>query len=159
MRFAAIALLCLSSFVATAKEPIDACSLLLDSEVRTSVDHDSQAGERDDQGEIEPGTYSSTCLWRLRAGGGFVILNAMRFPAGGEGAQHYLQSFRDAARDGTIDGDPEPIDIGDEALWWGDGVALRKGGTSVGISVHLPGERQKERPLEEYLAQTIATRL
>lgn len=170
----------LLSTVAAAKEPagIDACSLLSAGEVRKAVGHDVQAGERHDSGafspsdEPGPAAYSSTCLWRIKldgeapvdpdpsiAGANFVMVNAIRWPAGSGGSQHYLQSFRDAAEDGSIDQEPSPVAIGDEALWWGDGVALRKGEASVGVSVHLAGEREKERGLEEALAKLIAGRL
>jgi len=160
-----------------AGQRIDACALLLDGEIRKAIGQDVHAGERHDMGEVAPDigsgkpSYSSTCLWRIKsgneepldpndpvAGTSFVMVNAIRWSTGVEGAKHYLQSFRDAAEDGTIDHQPSSIDIGDEALWWGDGVALRKSETSVGVSVHLPGDRRKERLLEEALAKIVARR-
>lgn len=177
---AALACLAPSALAAerSSERGIDACALLLDDEVRSAVGRDIHRGERHDAGEFEWGdkpaklSYSSTCLWRIGFGEeaspdpgssladtSFVMVNAIRWSAGSEGAKHYLQSFKEAAEDSVIDQAPNPLDIAEEALWWGDGVALRKGGTSVGVSVHLPGERQKERALEEYLAKIIASRL
>ena len=170
--FRIAALACLPSFAASGS-PIDACALLSDGEIRDTVGRDFHDGERHDSGEFVTDTkssapsYSSTCLWRIGpsddgtplAETSFVMVNAIRWSSGREGSKHYLQSFRDAAEDGVIDQDPDALEIGEEALWWGDGVALRKGGKSVGVSVHLRGERRNERALEEYLAKVIAGRL
>ena len=164
--------------VAAAKEPdmrrIDACAFLRQDEIQQVLGRSVHPGERHDDGEVAPGgepSYSSTCLWRVKtgdevppdpgspvAGASFVIVNAIRWPVG-EASARYLQSFREAAEDGTIDGDPDPVDIGDEALWWGDGVAFRKKENSVGVSVHLPGDRERERLLEETLSRIVARRL
>jgi hypothetical protein len=52
------------------------------------------------------------------------------------------------------------VDIGDEGLWWGDGVAARKGDRSFGISVFLQnGDKAAQRKMEEALARKIASRL
>ena len=167
--FRIAALACLPTFAASAS-PIDACALLSDGEIRDAVGRDFHDGERHDGGEFVADTessapsYSSTCLWRVGLDGPvtgtrFVMVNAIRWSTGSEGSKHYLQSFRDAAEEGVIGQEPGALDIGEEALWWGDGVALRKGAKSVGVSVHLPGEREKERFLEEKLAEILAKRL
>jgi hypothetical protein len=83
----------------------------------------------------------------------------MRWPAGHGDAHRFLQSFWDAARHGDIDRTPVPLKIADESLWWGDGVAVRKGDVSFGISVHLPAQRPHERQMEEKLARKIVSRL
>jgi hypothetical protein len=49
--------------------------------------------------------------------------------------------------------------IGDDSLWWGDGVAVRKGDISYGVSVHSVSQRSLERQMEETLASKIVERL
>ncbi|MBY0509610.1 MAG: hypothetical protein K2P94_05600 [Rhodospirillaceae bacterium] len=160
--------------------PINACALLTDDEVSAAVGAKVTPGERRDDGEVggkgdyaPPGTYSSTCFWQFHAdasgiddpnlpmgGRRFAILNAMVWPAGGGDAVKFLQSFRDAFKDEIIPSDPVPVDIGDEGLWWGDGVAARKGDRSFGISVFLQnGDKATQRKMEESLARKIADRL
>jgi protein-disulfide isomerase len=157
---------------------VNACAFLEDSEVAAILARKMSPGDRRDSGEVSsgdyatPGTYSSTCVWRVmvqssrpedsapsRSGGSYVILNVMRWPTGRGEAAKFLQSFRDAARDGTIDRVPVPLAIADGGLWWGDGVAAYKGDRSFGISVHLIGSSDRERDMEEALARKIATRL
>ncbi len=158
--------------------PINACALLTAKEVSAVVGKKVSEGERRDDGNVTsgdyvtPGTYSSTCLWRVvtdgpapndpnlsLGGASYAILNAMQWPKGSGDAGKFLQSFRDAAKNHVIDMTPVPVQIGDEALWWGDGVAVRKGDRSFGISVHLVGGRPLERGMEEALAKKIVPRL
>jgi hypothetical protein len=158
--------------------PINACSLLTDKEVAAILGVKVDPGELHDSGTIESGdyvsagTYSSTCLWRVASkgppptdpnlslgGASYAILNAMQWPSGSGEARNFLQSFRDAAKQGLIDQSPVALKIADDALWWGDGVAVCKGDRSFGISVHLVGGRNKERGMEEALARKIVTRL
>lgn len=160
--------------------PINACALLKDDEIAAVVGADVSPGQRRDDGEVggkgdyaPMGTYSSTCFWQFHAdaaneedpnlpmgGRRFAILNAMVWPAGGGDAARFLQSFRDAFKHEIIPSDPVPVDIGDEGLWWGDGVAVRKGDRSFGISVFLQnGDKPAQRKMEETLARKIAERL
>ena len=156
--------------------PINACTLLTGSEVAAILGEKVHPGELHDSGSVESGNdvgaYSSTCLWRVASegpppsdpnlslgGASYAILNAMQYPAGTGQARNFLQSFRDAAKEGVIDQSPVALKIADDALWWGDGVAVCKGDRSFGISVHLVGGRNKERDMEEALARKIAARL
>jgi hypothetical protein len=160
--------------------PINACALLTDDEVSAVVGAKVTPGERRDDGEVGGkgdyaplGTYSSTCFWQFHAdasgvddpnlpmgGRRFAILNAMVWPAGGGDSVKFLQSFRDAFKHEVIPSDPVPVDVGDEGLWWGDGVAARKGDRSFGISVFLQnGDKPTQRKMEETLARKIAERL
>jgi hypothetical protein len=132
-------------------------------------------GVREDSGRLEgddyQGAYSSTCVWRASAdrnahdpsrplgGASFAILTVISWPLGVNGPAMFLQSFRDAAESHVITSTPVSLRIGDEELWWGDGVAARKGNHSFGISVHLVNQRSKERQLEESLAMRIAAQL
>jgi hypothetical protein len=159
--------------------PINACALLSDAEVSAAVGAKVTAGERKDAGDVGgsgdyagKGTYSSTCFWRFvtdgpapndpnkpMGGASFAILNAMQWPKGSGEAKKFLESFYEAAKNGVIDQTPVALKIADDAIWWGDGVAVRKGDRSFGISVHIPGERPKQRAMEEALAKKIAPRL
>lgn len=156
---------------------INACTLLTEQEVEAAIGRDVDPGLRRDAGRTgdgaypDTGSYSSTCLWRVAAdrdkadpnrplgGASFVILNAMNWPPGSGESKKFLQSFRDAAEHNVIPSKPVALNIGEEALWWGDGVAVRKGDTSFGISVHLVGEKPAQRGIEEKLAAQIAPRL
>jgi len=153
---------------------VNACSLLSADEISAIVHFQVEPGLRKDNGAIESGpydgAYSTTCLWkasedsandpRLPLGGArFVILNVMSWPAGSQRAARFLHSFRDAAEDHTISSKPVPLTIGDESLWWGDGVAVRKGHAGYGISVHSVSERSLERQMAQTMASKIVERL
>ena len=154
--------------------PINACELLQAAEIGQIIGLPVAAGARHDDGLVADGSYSSSCVWEVHTGapaaaepdkplGGksFVILNAMRWPAGSGRARSFLESFREASQDGTIPGKTSPRNFGDEALWWGDGLAVRKGDFSFGVSVFLPHTRasQPKGALEERLAPLILRRL
>jgi hypothetical protein len=74
-------------------------------------------------------------------GRSYVILNAMQWPAGSARARSFLESFHEARAAGVLAGPLVPKRIGDEALWWGDGLAVVRRDTSFGISVHLASSR------------------
>jgi hypothetical protein len=146
----------------------DACMFLRATELSTLLGAPVANGELHEAGEVAAderfphGTWASTCLWRSGAIGeraSYVLLTVMQWPTGSRAARRFLDSFIDAAKDGTIDRTPVPLAIGEGGLWWGDGVAVYVGDRSFGISVHLSGARGRERALEESLARTIAGRL
>ena len=153
--------------------PINACALLSSAEVAAVIGFPVDGGVRRDEGFQSNGSYSSACLWTARrkdnkpadpsaplGGKSFVILNAMRWPAGSGLARKYLEDFREASANGVIPGKPVPRLFGDEALWWGDGLAVRKGDVSFGVSVFLPGAMPAQHgKLEEELAPRILRRL
>jgi hypothetical protein len=168
--------------------PVNACALLSDAEVAAIVGSEVEPGQRRDQGEVggegdyaTTELYSSTCIWQFveqsedqagrmldqlegiqRPNGGrrFAILNAMAWPKDSGDAAKFLHSFRDAFKSGEIPSEPVPVKVGDEGLWWGDGVASRKGDKSFGISVFLMnGDKPAQRKMEEVLAQKIAGRI
>lgn len=170
-------LLCALSRTAAAAEPavaqpIDACALLSASDVAQVIGRDVEQGQRHDLGLQEDRSWSSTCVWKVKqpqaaedptaplGGASFVILNAMRWPAGSGLARSFLDAFRDAAARGEIPSTPVPKRFGDEALWWGDGLAVRRGDVSFGVSVFvpaLPGTRRGQP--EEQLATRILRQL
>jgi hypothetical protein len=149
----------------------NACSLISADEVSAIIGAKVAAADREDTGTTRDGAWSSTCLWKLAGGPrssdpsapfggvGFAMLNTITWPGGPDAARKYLEDFRDAARNDLIDMAPVPVHAGDEALWWGDGVAVRKGAVSFGVSVHTGTDKTAERTMEEALARIVAERL
>jgi hypothetical protein len=156
-----------------AEEPleINACELLTSAEITAAIGLPVDNGRRQDDGMSRDGQYSSTCFWTIEPGKApdqtapgrgrrFVILNAQRWPAGRDMAKKFLQAFHESAEQGVIANKPVPRKFGDEALWWGDGLAVRKGDVSFGISVFMPKrDEARTSALEEKLAPHILRRL
>src|SRR5690606_2614261 len=142
-------------------------------EISKTIGFPVDKGTRQDAGYQADGSYSSACVWVIQqgkavkpdpsaplSGKSFAILNAIQWPAGSGLASTFLEAFHKAAASGVIPAKPTPRNFGDEALWWGDGLAVRKGDVSFGVSVFMPGS--KARPpaqLEEQLAPHILKRL
>jgi len=153
----------------------DSCALLTVREISEVVGIEFDPGARNESGRLERGAYKhsymSTCVWKAAldrtardpsrplGGARFAILSVMSWPKGSTGPARYLEEFRKAARSHVIPATPIPLQIADEALWWGDGVAARKGNFSFGISVHLLTGRSIERQMAESLASIIAGHL
>jgi hypothetical protein len=153
---------------------VAACTLLDSAEVASIVGVKANVGVPSDTGTINDGAYSATCVWRLSTAANgaidpdaplrnanFAMLNVISWPAGSTGAKDYLESFRHAAQERIIPGDPVALKgIGDEALWWGDGVAVRHGNISYGISVRMVnGSATNAQAMAEALAKKIVGRL
>jgi hypothetical protein len=132
-----------------------------------------EAGQPYDNGITPQGAHSTTCIWAAplppgvepdpaqRLGGrGFAILGIINWPGGPNDARKFLDDFQDAFRQHDISSKPISVDVGaDDAIWWGDGVAARKGGVSFGISVAQFGDREGRQAKAESLAKLIAQRL
>ena len=169
-----IALSALTATAAIAAEPakdLNACDLLSDADVSAAMGLQVEKGQRRDSGRTKEGAYSSTCLWRVAAdkdvnepnkplrGARFAILNAQRWDKDSAGPKSFLNGFRAAADEHIIKNKPVALTIGDESIWWGDGVAVRKGDVSFGMSVHLVTGREKERGMAEGLAAKVLKKL
>jgi hypothetical protein len=153
--------------------PINACELLQGSEISQVIGAPVGAPARDDAGMEPNGSYSSSCVWEIAVanptppaagaplnGKSFVILHAMQWPRGSGLAHTFLDSFWVAAADGDIPAAPEPRRFGDGALWWGDGLAVRRYDVSFGISVFFPGSKANHTGvLEAQLAPHILGRI
>jgi hypothetical protein len=146
----------------------DACALIAEDAVAAVVGGKVETAERKDSGTTDDGAYSSTCLWMVTGGPplpakpnapfegrSFAMLNTISWPAGSGMAKKYLEDFRDAAKQDLIDQTPVSVQAGDEALWWGDGVAFRRGDVSFGVSVHVGTDKKAEQAMEEALAKKI----
>ena len=163
----------IGSVAAAAPSPleINACELLTPAEITAAIGLPVDKGRRQDEGVTGDGQYSSTCFWTIEPGKAadpsapargrrFVILNAQRWPAGRDMAKKFLEAFHESADQGVIANKPVPRKFGDEALWWGDGLAVRKGDVSFGLSVFMPKRGEaRTSVLEEKLAPQILKRL
>ncbi|MEP6549170.1 MAG: hypothetical protein ABJD53_17055 [Gammaproteobacteria bacterium] len=156
-----------------AAEHIDACVLLLPSEISTVVHLPVDTGISRDAGSQPDGTYDSTCFWFVKTkeaptvdpqaplgGRSFVILHVIRWPAGSGLAHVFLDAFYQASLHDEIPGKPSPRALGDDALWWGDGLAVTRGDVGFGISV-FPSASPHARPgiREEQLTRNILKKL
>lgn len=153
--------------------PINPCLLVTAGEVAAVMGQAVEPGRLTQNGITRDGANSTTCLWTVAlplgvvpdptkslGGRSFAILNVMNWPDGPTGARKFLEGFRSAFAHNAINSRPVDIAIGaDEALWWGDGVAARKGGVSIGMSVASGGDRALRRPKAESLARLIVQRL
>lgn len=169
-RFCAALALLLATQAGVAGTPeIDACSLLSAAQISRVINLPVEEGVRKDEGLQQNGAYSSACVWVVRretaapenpqaplGGRSFVILNAIQWPAGSGLARTFLEAFHAAAAKGEIASQPVPRQFGDEALWWGDGLAVRTQDVSFGVSVFLPGGPSRSVGFfEEKLAPSI----
>jgi hypothetical protein len=151
----------------------NACSLISPADIASVTGGQVKPGERNDSGVVDQGGYSATCLWKIEGlpklpekdgepfgGTPFVMLNTIDWPAGSGMAKKYVNDFRDAAKQDLIPSTPiEVKTIGDDSLFWGDGVAVAKGDVSFGISVHVGNDKKAEQGMEEALARKIAPKL
>jgi hypothetical protein len=140
---------------------IDACSLLPTAAIHDALKREVGKPQRSDSGYVAGGAFSSTCMWTVsldRSAGTskrrIVILHAMRWPTGKAGT--FLEQFYETAANGELPRKPVPRNIGDDALSWGDGVAVRKGDVSFGISVLVEGiSLEQSGRIEETLARQV----
>jgi hypothetical protein len=168
LAWVALAGLVLASGAYADVPPSNACTLIAKEDVARIVGGAVDTADRMDDGKTEDGAYSSTCVWKVTGlpplpakpnapfgGAAFAMLNTITWPAGSGQAKKYLEDFRDAAKQDLIDQTPVPVQAGDEALFWGDGVAFRRGDVSFGVSVHVGTDKKQEQALETALAQKI----
>lgn len=150
--------------------PISACKLLSADEIAQVIGRKVGTPISREGSEAE-GSASSVCIWRVAEdsdrttvdaplqGSNYVMLNAWSWEPGNPGPRNFLQEFRDAAKNNLIDSTPVPVAVGDEGLYWGDGVAVRKGSKNFGISVHLQDGKPTEQAMETALAKKVLERL
>ncbi|MET0291721.1 MAG: hypothetical protein ABW136_05095 [Steroidobacteraceae bacterium] len=166
IRIARTLALALLPLTAAAAPAIDACALLKAEQIADVIGQPVEAGVRRDSGLEENGAYSSSCVWLLTAEKALprprslVILNALQFPYGSGRAHEFLDTFREAADSGVLANAPVARRFGDEALWWGDGLAVRRHDVSFGLSVYLPkSPAAKPGAREEQLAPLVLAQI
>jgi len=172
----ALAMLLVSPVAHAAAAPpaaIDACALLTPDQVSAVVGKSVEVTQPFDNGITNQGAHSTTCIWASplppgvepdptkRLGGrGFVVVSIMNWPGGPEDARKFLDDFHRAFTEHGIESKPVAVNVGaDDALWWGDGVAARKNGVSIGVSVAQYGDRAARQPQAESLAKLIVKKL
>jgi hypothetical protein len=152
---------------------IDACALLTPDQVSAVTGKSVELTQPFDNGITPQGAHSTTCIWASplpagaepdptkRLGGrGFVVISVMNWPGGPNDARKFLDDFNRAFQEHGIDSKPVAVNVGaDDALWWGDGVAARKNGVSIGVSVAQFGDRAARQPQAESLARLILKKL
>jgi len=174
MAFAGLILLAPAEGLASSPDPqaINACMLLTGNELSIVLGMPVEKGVRHDAGRTSGDGYSSTCVWKVHndrlaahdpkasfGGADYAILNVISWPSR-DGAESLLRTLRTAADRNLIPMHPVPLDLGDESVWWGDGVAVRTGTVSFGISVALhSADRDQRRKWEEALAKKILPRI
>ena len=67
-----------------------------------------------------------------------VTLMVWTWPAGTKGAQNYIHSFSDAHKQDASIPEPETVSLGDEAIWDGMGVDVRKGDVNFSLAIVGP---------------------
>jgi hypothetical protein len=152
---------------------IDACALLSADQVSAVTGKSVEITQPFDNGITPQGAHSTTCIWAAplppgvepdptkRLGGrGFVVVSIMNWPGGPNDARKFLDDFHRAFEEHGIESKPVPVQVGaDDALWWGDGVAARKNGISIGVSVAQFGDRAARQPQAESLVRLIIKQL
>jgi len=139
---------------------IAACPLLAREEVAAAVERDMFAGEEGSPigGGAGSGRMTS-CAWKEDLDGPaptLVTLLVWSWPPGSGGATNYLASFRKAAQEYADLPEPEPIALGEEALWDGTSLHARTGDVSFSIGVSKPESDPAEaRAASETLAQAV----
>jgi hypothetical protein len=141
---------------------IPACPLLTPDEVAAVFGVPLAAAEQEPSGGGEGEGRMTTCLWTPADGrlGATLSLVVWSWPAGDGGAADFLETLRLLAGEES-DRTAETLRFGDDALWDGDRVYLRKGGTTVTLATSLnaldatPDARTKL----EALAIIVAERL
>lgn len=142
---------------ATRAAEIAACPLLSPAEIETVVGSAMGDGkERDPTGGGENQGRMTACTWEAASGdpgAAFVTLLVWSWPAGSGGGGNYLESFRQAARDYDDLPEPEPVTLGEEALWDGTAIHVRSGDVSFDVAV---GEKGLAPATSKEEAQALA---
>ena len=149
-----------SGTASAAPAEVAACPLLTADEIAAALGEPLVAVEQDPMGGGEKrGAHDHLHLdapRRPRADhvSDPLVLAARRGP----GAARFIEAFRTIAEEYPDLPTPEPIGIGDEALWDGTGVHVRKGDMSFSLSTSLnalddtPDAKAKMQGLAEIVA-------
>ena len=140
---------------------IPACPLLSDDALAEAFGKPVTAAEQPPSGGGPGAGRMTTCLWTPADGGlgATVSLIVWSWPPGHPGAAGYLEAFRASEyADRPV---PETIAIGDDAVWDGDRLHVRKGDVSFTLATSLNAldPTPDARPRLETLAAEVVARL
>ena len=142
---------------------VPACPLLTLDEVAAAFGKPVAAAEQEPMGGAEGEGRMTTCFWVPADGGPGATLSLVvwSWPPGDGGAAGFLEALRIVAEEDPGRPPVETLAIGDDALWDGDRVYVRKGGVSATLATSMnaldvtPDARVKL----EALAGLVAERL
>jgi hypothetical protein len=143
VRTVAATLLCVGLFappsMADVASVIPACPLLTAHEVTAVFGGPFAAAEQEPSGGGEGEGRMTTCFWTPADGrpGATLSIVVWSWPPGDGGAAGFLETLRILSDESPDRPPAETLAIGDDALWDGDRVYLRKGGTSVTLATSL----------------------
>ncbi len=143
---------------------IAACPLLSSAELDQVVGSAMGEGkERDPVGGGENAGRMTGCAWNAvsdEPGAAIVTLQVWAWPPGSGGAANYVNSFREAAKEYKDLPTPEPVTLGDEAIWDGTGTTVRSGDVSFSIALSEKGLDPAEvRAKSQALAEAVLGKL
>jgi hypothetical protein len=142
---------------------IPACPLLTADEVSAAFGQPLVAAEQEATGGGDGQGRRTTCLWTPAEGrlGPTLSVMVWSWPPGGSSAEGYMDAFVAVAEQFPDLPAPEPLEIGDEALWDGNSFHLRKGDVTVtlGTSLNALDDTPDARAKLEDVAKIIAGRL
>lgn len=142
---------------------VAACPLLTADEVESVFGQILVADEREPTGGGLNQGRMTTCIWSPAGGrlGPTLSVIVWSWPAGSPGAAGYLEAFQQIAAEYPDLPQPEPLAIGDAALWDGNGVHVRKGDLtfSLATSMNALDPTSDARAKLEDLAAIVAGRL
>jgi len=143
---------------------IAACPLLSPADIQKVVGAAMADGkEREPTGGGDNEGRMTACAWDATSGepgSAIVTLLVWSWPAGSGGGSNYLESFRQAAKEYKDLPTPEPVKLGEEALWDGTAIHVRSGDVSFSIAVSEKGlEPSKSKADAQALAEIVLGKL
>lgn len=143
---------------------IAACPLLAPAELEQVVGSAMAEGkERESMGGGENEGRMTACVWNAvseEPGAAIVSLLVWSWPAGSGGPGNYLESLRRAAKEYKDLPTPEPVSLGEEALWDGTSTHVRSSDVSFSVSVSEKGLDPAQAKAEsQALAEVVLGKL
>ncbi len=143
---------------------IAACPLITDAEFQKALGTAMGDGkEREPVGGGDNEGRMTGCVWDSSPdapGGTIATLLVWSWPSGSGGPTNYLESFRQAAKESKDLQTPEPVSLGDEALWDGNTLHARTGDISFSVTVSAKGLDDTQRKTDsQALAENVLSKL
>lgn len=143
---------------------IAACPLLSPADIQKVVGTAMDDGkEREPAGGGDNEGRMTACAWDATSdqpGAAIVTLLVWSWPSGSGGGTNYLESFRQAAKQYKDLPTPQPVKLGEEALWDGTSMHVRSGDVSFSISLSEKGlDPAKGEEESQALAEIVLGKL